>query len=414
MRRLGTRARRTPPRSVAAVAGIALVAGLLLAPRRVAALVTFNTEAGWLIPGSEGSIPHQSQTPPVTSSSGDFSFGGALCPAAGTPDFFCANVFAQATLDAGGVALRASARVARHDGTTPGVSYLAHGDAWVTMCELAGAIATPASIVKFDIGLSGTAAKSPAPAGILVQAFGTAFFNGIPIQCAGDSICSVEVSNFVPGSCNTLRLRADAAFANQAGVTGWDAEATADFADTLRLLAIEPLDENRQPIPGQQYSLTDAQGTPVYAVPTSPASSSTTTLPSGSTTTTTTRPGGATTTTTLPGECDLLAAHAAARCRLDALAARVTASDAGALATRLRTRLVQAKAAIERAEQVLGRRKGRAAAAAIRKALRGLDGYAKILRSKKAERTVPAATRMELGAPLETLRTVVSALPTGA
>ncbi len=385
------------------VVGIALVAGLLLVPRRASALTTYTTEAGWLIPGGEGSIPHESQTPPVTSSSGDFSFGGALCPAAGTTDYFCANVFAQATLDADGVALRASAHVARHDGTTLGVSYLAHGDASVTMCGLAGAIATPASIVKFDIGLSGTASKTTAPAGILVQAFGTVFFNGVPIQCVGDSVCSVEVSNFVPGSCNTLRLRADAAFANQASVTGWDAEATADFADTLRLLAIEPLDENGQPIPGQQYSLTDAQGTPVYAVPTSPTSSSTTT---------TTLPGGTTTTTTLPGGCDLLTAHAAVRCGLDALAAQVTASDAGALAGRLRKRLAQAKTAVARAEQVLGRRKGRASAAALRKALRSLDAYGKTLRSKKAERTVPAATRTALAAPLETLRTAVAALPT--
>ncbi len=394
------------------VAWIALLVVVLGAPRAMA-LITYTTEAGWLIPGlgGEGSIAREGQTPPQTSASGDFSFGGALCPATGTSDYFCANVFAEATLTNEGVALRASARESRHDATRLGVSYLAHGDASVTMCALSGSIATPANIVKFHIGLGGTSSHSASNAGILTQAFGTAYFNGIPIQCLGSFCNPVVVSNFVPGSCNTLRLRADAAFANQQSLTGWDAEADADFADTLKLLAIEPLDANEQPIPGLQYSLTDGQGTALFTYPVTTSSTTTLSVDTTSTTSTaTTLPAGGTTSTTLADGCGV-PTYASVRCRLERLLDVVAASDAGPLASRLTARVQKARAAIDRAEKVLGKRQGQASRAALGKALKQLTAYERTLASKKA-RKLSDATRSTLAAPLADLRAAVRTLPT--
>lgn len=149
------------------------------------------------------------------------------------------------------------------------------------------------------IGLSGTVSTSGSSPGIRVQAAGTAFFQGIFINCTvvdatGSSFfCPpVTLPDWDYAGCTSLELRADAAFANQQSLTGWDAATNANFVDTMRLLAIEVVDENGQPIPGLQYAVTDAQGTPIITIPN--------VVPV--TTTTTALPGGATT-TTLPGGC---------------------------------------------------------------------------------------------------------------
>jgi hypothetical protein len=213
-----------------------------------------------------------------------------LCPAPGTSDYFCADVFAEATLTPEGVSLRASSRESRHDAVRLGSSYLAHAEATVMICGWHGTVATPASVVKFHIGLTGTASNSGSNPGILAQAFGTVRFNGVLIQCTGDVCDPVVVPSFDPAGCTTLDLRADTAFANQQNLTGWDADAVADFADTLKLVAIEALDEHGQPVPGLQYSITDDQGTPIFTFPnTPPASTTTTTTLPGSDTTTTLR-----------------------------------------------------------------------------------------------------------------------------
>src|SRR5262249_47210054 len=197
----------------------------------------------------------------------------------------------------------------------------------VTMCGFTGSIDTPASVVKFHILLTGTASHSGSDARVLTQAFGSALLNGDLIQCTGDSSacgrCTgnsclpVEVPHWDYAGCTTLDLRAAVGFADQHGLTGWDAEAVADFADTLKLVAIEPLDDQGHTIPGLQYSITDAQGTPVFTFPQTPPPSTTTsttlagtgttttstlTAPPASTSTTTTirSSGAATTTSTLP------------------------------------------------------------------------------------------------------------------
>jgi len=386
------------------LAGVAFA--LLTAVPDAGASIIYETEAGWFFPGvgNQGSIPHGGSTP-QTSFSGDFSFGGALCPAVGTSDYLCANVFAEATNTFEGLTLRASARVVRHDGAVGG-SHLTHGTAKITMCNLSGSIATPASIAKFHIGLTGTTSASASDPVILVQAFGVARFQGAPIQCSGTSLCEpVTVPQFDPAGCTSLELRADAAFSSVQNVTGWDGEVVANFADTMTLLAIEGLDENGQPIPGLQFSATDAQGMPIITFPN---------VVPPSTTTTTTAPGATTTTTIIPGGCAVQATYASVRCRLDALVAAIGASDAGTLAQKLTAKVSAARSAVDRAEQTLGQRKGKPSKAALRKALKSLKAYAKILGSKKARRDIPEATLSALGAPVPGVRSDVRGLPTSS
>ena len=131
------------------------------APPDASASITYEAQVGWQTPGPGGEQNISKTGPgPQTASSGDFSLGGRLCPTAGSSDYFCANGFGEATSTPEGIALHASARETRHDATTLGVSYLLHGIAKVTMCNLSGTAAPAGSVTKFHIGLSGTASTS--------------------------------------------------------------------------------------------------------------------------------------------------------------------------------------------------------------------------------------------------------------
>jgi hypothetical protein len=313
-------------------------------------------------------------------------------------------VFAEAAISDRLLTVRASARIARGDATDfAGAGYLSHGQANIQMCGLTGSIDSPVKSAVFEIGLAGTTSKSQSDGSLVTQAFGVARFNGVILNCAGDYLCPPVTVPWTTGGCYTLDLRADAAISNPAGASGWDAEASADFSDTMQLLAVHALDDNDQPIPDFEFSVTDANGTPV----TIPNTVQTTT------TSTTTVPGtGVTTTTIVSGGCVAAATYDSVRCRIDALLAAVGASDAGALAPKLTTKLTAARAAVDQAEQVLGQRHGKASKIALKKALKALKGYERTLASKKARRTIADATRAELGAPVAELQAHVQGLPT--
>ena len=85
-----------------------------------------------------------------------------------------------------------------------------------------------------------------------------------------------------------VRLRTDVGITSPLGVAGWDAEAIADFGDTLQLPAIEIQDRDHLPVPGAHIVIPDASGpgtmldldnTPPSTTTT--ATSTTTTLPTG-------------------------------------------------------------------------------------------------------------------------------------
>jgi hypothetical protein len=61
---------------------------------------------------------------------------------------------------------------------------------------------------------------------------------------------------------------------------------------------------------------------------------------------------------------------------------------------------------------VLGQRHGRASRAALRKAVKSLAAYGKLLRSKKAQHALSDETRNALGTPVADLRAAIGALPT--
>ena len=178
-------------------------------------------------------------------------------------------------------------------------------------------------------------------------------------------------------------------------VNGYDGSAATDFFDTLEILAIQPLDEHDQPIPGEYYTIPDVNGGPLVVDSTPPPT--TTTLPGATTTTTTTIPAGATTTTTVlpaasttttttlaPG-CAAEVTTASVLCRIDALSMDA-AADAGPLATKLEARLQKVRGAIVAADA------GPVAKAkrVLRKAVKRIRASEPPLRSKKARHADPA------------------------
>ena len=87
-----------------------------------------------------------------------------------------------------------------------------------------------------------------------------------------------------------IDLRADVGITAPLGAQ-FDADAIADYRDTLELLSIEPKDENGDTVPGVSLVIKDAQGQTTYTFPNTPPTT-TTTLPGGDTTTTRRSPAG--------------------------------------------------------------------------------------------------------------------------
>lgn len=420
------------------LAAVLALAISLLATRPGGAVILFNADAGCLLQGG-GTSPGRQEcrwTPTSTAdgiSKGsrlEFSFGQALCPAPDSTNYLCARTFGSAELlrapgGGGPLTLRALASIARRNSTDTGLGSLAYASARIEVFNLGhSAVATPAAIAYFHFGLTGTARQSASIPGVELVSNAVATLTAgkqHALQCVGQCPpIRVNVAN--PGAPSpdswdmsylAVNLRVDVFVRGPNGVE-YDAEAVAEFSDTITLNAIELRDANDQVIPGAHVFVTDANGAPVYDFPTEPPPPTTTTTLPGTTTTTsttlpavttTTTPVSVTTTTTLPPGCVATATAESVACRLAELAAAVEAGDAGKLESRLLARLVAARAALERAGGT-----PRQAKKALRGALRGVNGYGKLLGSRKARRTIPEAIRTMLLAPVGGLRADLAAI----
>jgi hypothetical protein len=278
------------------------------------AIIFYESEAGWFLPGygqDDVSILHQLTVPPaVSSAGGGFSYHGALCPALGTPNYLCAHMESRAELLGNRLSLHSEARLTRHDATGVGSSDLVHADTVIEVYGMAfSAVAPPVGFAVFNFGLTGTVSSS-ASAGATVQAFAVATLQApglTALQCDGYPCVPIPVrysgnpsdsSAWHPTDVIRVRLRSDVSTGAPLGVNGWDAEAVADFGDTLQLLSVEVQDENHVPVPGAYAFVPNADGNGTTLTISSDPPSTTTTV--GATTTTT--PASATTTLPATGE----------------------------------------------------------------------------------------------------------------
>ena len=173
------------------------------------------------------------------------------------------------------------------------------------------------------------------------------------------------------GTAILVDLRTDAITSAPMGVV-FDAEAVADFKDTLELLSIECKDANGATVPGVSLIITDNQGQPMYTFPNTPptATTTTTTIAEATTTTTTTLEGatttttvaeddhhhvagGTVTTTTLPAACADGATFASVTCRLAELLQAVQTAADGTVESKLAGKVSAAQQAVTAAEHAL-------------------------------------------------------------
>lgn len=280
----------------------------------------------WEASGGTNSAGYLTQRsdPPVIVTSGD------TCPAVNPPDS-CASYYGEANLvgsNGGLFTLHASARLRMTNATGTGFVQLVYGGARAWIIGLAfSSVAPPVSQVYFNFRLHGTRLETTTNGDVKVVGTGLAYLSADAqhyLQCSADACLPIVVNvssawnpNAEGGTSFLLDLRTDANITAPLGAQ-FDAEAFADFRDTLELLSIEPKDANGDTVPGVSLVIKDAQGQTTYTFPNAPPTT-TTTLAGGTTTTTatTTLPGGATaTTTTLPGGggCDASNAIAAIDC----------------------------------------------------------------------------------------------------
>ena len=255
------------------------------------AIVVFHAEGGGFSGPTEIHPTMEGVVPPQSVDDGEFSYGGALCPAPNAPDYMCMRFAATAdiVLDSR-LALHALAHVARHDAAAFPQNAQAYATAQVEIVGMTGSLDTPAPSVYVYIGLAGTYATTASSPDVVTQALATVRLNGALIQCDGTSSCPPVKVPFNSGDLS-LSLRVDANVGAPTTVSGYDGSAATDFFDTLEILAIQPLDEHDQPIPGEYYTIPDVNGGPLVVDSTPPP-------------TTTTLPGATTTTTILPAHHD--------------------------------------------------------------------------------------------------------------
>lgn len=397
-----------PRRSLPSLTILALA--LLLAPARARAIVLYSSVIGWRFASSTGPIDtgfsfKGNRLEPTTSGARGLllSRRGALCPAAGTPDFLCAEAFSAAG-DAGGrLTLRSSTRLVRSGALGLGVDAV-YADTTVSILNLGVVgVAPPVANAYVVFGLSGTRSLSASDPSVTTAASAVATLDGAAVQCAGLACEPVRFQNWTPQSLR-LNLRTDVAVAAPDGLP-FDAEVVADFADTFELLAIALHDENDQPIPGAAVVVTDGNGNTLQTIPSSaPETTTTTTLPGGSTSTSTTStsttsPEGTTTTSTLAGGCPAGATFTAIACRLEELA-ELAERDGGPLAAKLLARLDAARSALT--EGAAGGTV-RVVARAFKRVRKQLAGVKRLVRTKKAQRLLPEAARDTLLAATEQL-----------
>ena len=394
---------------------VVLVLVLLAAASPARATVLWEGSGGWNFGGTNsfGGLTQPSNPPALVTSVGDFSNGGALCPPLDTPDYICGYYYGESDLvgsPGGLITLRASARLRMKNATGVGFVKLVYGGARATIVGLAfSSVAPPVSQVVFNFGLHGTRLESTTNGGVTVVGTGVAFLSADAqhfVQCFADVCEPIKVnvsSAWDPGAPGgtafLIDLRADANITAPLGAH-FDAEAVADYKDTLELLSLEPKDANGDTVPGVSLVINDTQGQPIYTFPNTPP---TTTLP------TTTLPGGTVTTTTLPAECAPGATFSSVECRLAKLLQAVAATADGPVESKLAAKVGAAQDAVTIAEQLRATSPKRASKR-IGKALKALAAYKNVLKTRAAKRALDTAARSTLAAPLSTLRADLKAL----
>jgi hypothetical protein len=253
---------------------LALACALALVPLPAGAVIFYSVSVGARQP--EFFTFMLDRTEPQKIDISEFSYGGSLCPAPGTPDFLCGRLYSEAGNNGGRLFLRSAVSLKRTDADPsvhPEVAGYADTTIWIS--EMGGWVAPgPAPFAAFYFGLSGTLVQSSTSGTAAVGAFARATLqagSGGGVQCIGQIDCPpqetvyrVLVEDWNPTQGFRLNLRSDAyasAFFNSPG--GWDAEAVADFADTLEILAIEVLDEKGVRMPDVVLSALDSNGAPV-------------------------------------------------------------------------------------------------------------------------------------------------------
>ena len=265
------------------VVGCAVAIATLGAVPGAHAIVIFHAEGGGFSGPTEIHPTKEDVVPPQSVDDGEFSYHGAICPAPNAPDYMCMRFAATADIVLGSrLALHALAHVARHDAAAFPQGAQAYATAQVEIIGMTGSLDTPAPSVYVYIGLAGTYATSSSSPDVVTQAFATVRLNGALIQCDGTSSCP-PVKVPLNGGNVSLSLRVDATVGAPTMVSGYDGSAATDFFDTLEILALQPLDEHDQPIPGEYYTIPDVNGGPLVIDSTPPAT--TTTLPGATTTT---------------------------------------------------------------------------------------------------------------------------------
>ncbi len=258
--------------------GLTLAVLLLSLPAPARAVIFYQTGVGFRSP--EFFIYHGDAFVPDPIDISQFSFGGALCPAPGTPNYLCGRLVSEAGNNGGRLFLRSAARFKRTNADPMFRETAAYADTRITITALTGYVGTPPG-AAFYFGLSGIRSATTTNANVLTQAFAVARLDagtGGGVQCFGDVDCTpdpaqhvVKVSGWDPSQGFRLSLRADVAAVAPFGTpAGWDAEVVADFADTLELLAIQLLDENDDPIPGVTLTALDQNGDPLVTFPNEP------------------------------------------------------------------------------------------------------------------------------------------------
>jgi hypothetical protein len=262
-------------RATRALLGIALAVALAHVPVSADAVILYQAGVGFRQP--EFFVYEGDQLEPQKIDLPEFSFGGSLCPAPGTPNFLCGRLLSEAGNSGGRLFLRSTARFKRTNAADTTPETAAYADTRITITEMGGYVGT-APAAAFYFGLSGTLSKTASHPNVVVQAFSVAtLYAGSQhfVQCFSDVDCTPEpsvekvmVTDWDPSFGFSLILRSDVAAVAQFGTpSGWDAEVVADFSDTLEILAIQVLDENGDAMKDVHLTALDGNGDPVVEFP---------------------------------------------------------------------------------------------------------------------------------------------------
>lgn len=223
----------------------------------------------------------------------DFSYDGALCPPAGTPNYLCARARSTAGIRDGRIYLGTGVRMKRTDAQFT-QDHGVYAGARVDIGPLSGYVSGPAPGAYFVFGLSGIISSTRTNANVAVNSFAVANLyagSGGAVQCFGPTDCSpksqqtLKVTNWDPAGGFSLALRSDVQMLNPTQVTGWDGEGEAEFYDTLELLAVQLVDADDHPIPGVTLTMTDGNGGTIV-IPDTPPDPDATSTPTAAVTAT--------------------------------------------------------------------------------------------------------------------------------